>query len=87
MNMKRMGAIQLIIFERLATTKGAVYAARIRCGLVGASRAAQSKFGCSSQMGDRIMLNEMGPSATPRDSFGVVFICTEAYRQCEVTAS
>jgi hypothetical protein len=76
MNMNWMGAIR-IIFERLATTKGAVYAARIRCGLVGASRAAQSKFGCSSQMGDRIMLNEMGPSATPRDYFGVVFICRE----------
>ena len=25
----------------------------------------------------RAMLNEMGPSATPRDSFGVVFICRE----------
>jgi hypothetical protein len=52
-NTQRMGAIQLIIFERLATTKRVVHAARTR----------------------RVMLDEMGPHLTPRDSFGAVFIC------------
>jgi hypothetical protein len=54
-NIQRMGAIQLIIFERLVTTKRVVYAVRTR----------------------RVLLNELGPHPTPRDSFGVVFICRE----------
>jgi hypothetical protein len=35
MNMKWMGGIRLIIFERLVTTKRVVHVARTRCGLVG----------------------------------------------------
>jgi hypothetical protein len=55
MNTQRMGAIQLIIFERRATTKRVVHAARTR----------------------KVMLDESGPHRTPRDFFGVVFLCTK----------
>jgi hypothetical protein len=77
-NIQWMGAIQLIIFERLATTKRVVHQRKLAAVLYElASRAAELKFGCSSQKGTRVMLDEMGPHPTPRDSFGVVFICTE----------
>jgi hypothetical protein len=42
-----------------------------------ASRAAELKLDARLKNGDRVMLDEMGPRATPRDSFGVVFVRTE----------
>jgi hypothetical protein len=47
MNMKRMGAIRLIIFERLVTTRRVVHALRTRSGPVRACFRAADLFICT----------------------------------------
>jgi hypothetical protein len=88
MNILWMGAIQLIIFERLAITKRVVHAARTRCGLV------RTRFPrCRIEIRLLVSKGEQGHvrrDGTTPDSPRFLrrsVLLYGAYHQCKVTAS